>query len=112
MNKALFRFYSQKCTKTTTMKKKVDVVSEWQEGFLLVLCVTFWDPSERCKGPASCCLRLTHQVECFTVRFNFMLFHILDKAAIGIPERETPGNVHMRSELNFTLADIFLYTLF
>jgi hypothetical protein len=93
------------------MKNKVDVVSEWQEGFLLVLSVTFRNSSEMQGFQASCCLRLTHQVECFTIGFNFMLFHILDKAAIGIPERETPGNIHIRLELTFTLADSYPHTV-
>lgn len=33
-----------------------------------------------------------------------MFFHILDKAAVGIPEREILWNIYIRFELNFTLA--------
>lgn len=36
-----------------------------------------------------------------------MFFHILDKAAVGIPERETLWNSYIRYEVNFTLAEVF-----
>lgn len=29
----------------------------------------------------------TYQVECLTIWFNFMFFHIFDKAAVGIPRK-------------------------
>lgn len=35
--------------------------------------------------PRLCDRRLkTHQVECFTVRFDFMLLHVFDKAAVSV----------------------------
>jgi len=30
----------------------------------------------------------TYQVKCLTVWFNFMLFHIFDKAAVGVPRED------------------------
>lgn len=30
----------------------------------------------------------TYQVKCLTVWFNFMLFHIFDKAAVGVSREE------------------------
>lgn len=29
----------------------------------------------------------SYQVECFAVRFDFMLLHVLNKAAVSVPER-------------------------
>lgn len=37
-----------------------------------------------------------------------MFFHILDKAAVGIPEREILWNSYIRLEVNFTLAKVLL----
>lgn len=36
-----------------------------------------------------------------------MFFHILDKAAVGIPEREILWNIYIKFEVNFTLAEVF-----
>lgn len=68
-------------------RKWVDVVSEWQEGFSwYFLEITLRVLSDHMDSFVQ--LSQAYQVECFTIRFNFMLFHILDKAAVGVPERE------------------------
>lgn len=41
-----------------------------------------------------------------------MFFHILDKAAVGIPERETLWNIYIRFEIDFTLGEILWTELF
>lgn len=38
----------------------------------------------------------TYQVECLTIWFNFMFFHIFDKAAVGIPRK---GNKNFISNM-------------
>lgn len=36
-----------------------------------------------------------------------MFFHILDKAAVGISEREIMWNIHIRVKVNSKLAEVF-----
>lgn len=36
-----------------------------------------------------------------------MFFHILDKATVGIPEREILWDIYIKFEVNFTLAEVF-----
>lgn len=35
----------------------------------------------------------TYQVECLTIWFNFMFFHVFDKAAVGIPRKGNRSDI-------------------
>lgn len=35
----------------------------------------------------------TYQVECLTIWFNFVFFHIFDKAAVGIPRKVNRSDI-------------------
>lgn len=41
----------------------------------------------------------THQVECFTVWFNFMFFHVLYKAAVCVSEKKEGANYFFMSSV-------------
>lgn len=47
----------------------------------------------------------TYQVECLTIWFNFMFFHIFDKAAVGIPKK---GKKCDTSNMQITKCKAFL----
>lgn len=46
----------------------------------------------------------TYQVECLTIWFNFMFFHIFDKAAVGVPRKQRKCDISIYTHHQYCKA--------